>query len=169
MEDTSLLLKGGRPSPPSSEGVRCAPSHGPQLGCVGRIKGDERRQGALLTLGAEEKQKACRSHTLIHREKKRCETRGFKASWAFCESALQVAMAFVSLPAPARQRCQSWRCPRVRGGGETGQGRSSRRSFPLWGCMMVSFSLGEACRLSNHDPPMRNPSSCLCGGDSPSH
>ena len=115
LEDTSLLLKGGRPSPPSSEGVRCVPSHGPQLGCVGRIKGDERRQGALLTLGAEEKQKACRSHTLIHREKNRCETRGFKARWAFCESALQVAMAFVSLPAPARQRCQSCRCPRVRG------------------------------------------------------
>lgn len=85
LKDTSLLLKGRRPSPPSSEGVQSVPSHGPQLGGVGRIKGDGRRQGALLTLGAEEKQKGCRSHTLIHREKKRCETHGFKASWAFCD------------------------------------------------------------------------------------
>lgn len=71
--------------------------------------------------------------------KQRCETHDFKASWTFCESALQVAMAFVSLPAPVLGCCHSWRCPRVWGRKAEREGHPEGHflSGAVWRCLSL--------------------------------
>lgn len=128
-------LEGG-PGPPSSEGVQHVPSPGPLTGglisweCASGSTVDGRKAGSPPDTMIQRRSRRHAGPILrCIRRKLRRETRFQSQLDPGCESALQVAMAFVSLPTPALGRCHSWKCPRV-------WGRRSERAGHPGGCFL---------------------------------